>query len=346
MGGTRGRPLKKRILVVNVNWVGDVLFSTPFLQALRGNFPDSFIACLVVPRCSEVLEGNPYLNELLIYDEKGLHRSLFGKWRFVRSLRRYQFDRVYLLHRSFTRRVLVFLAGIPERIGYAIKWGGFLLTEKILSPVSEVHKVDYFLGLLPREGRGESRDYTLRVGGEDNEAIRRLLETKGVKQDERFMALCPGGNWDQKRWPAERFAALGDQLIRRYRQKVVITGELKDLSLGEKIAFMMQEKPLLLCGETSLKQLAALLSRATVVITNDSGPMHVAQSQGTKVIALFGPTSPHLTGPAGTRPKVILRKVVGCNDDPPCYYVNCPDTICMKAIQVEDVLDAIEKQSM
>jgi len=328
---------------VNVNWVGDVLFSTPFLEALRAHFPDSPIACLVVPRCQEVLEGNPHLDEILVYEEEGIHRSFLGKLRLLQSLRAKRFDRVYLLHRSFTRRLLTVLAGIPERIGYAVKWKGFLLTEKIPLPPSPLHKVDYFLGLLPLGSRIESRNYTLRVEKEKEDEVTRRLEEKGLKPGERFMALCPAGNWNQKRWPPERFASLADQLIQKYHQKIVITGEKRDIPLGEEILSSMREKAILFCGETTLQQLAALLKRATCVISGDTGAMHVAQSQGTKVISLFGPTDPHVTGPSGTHPKVILRKEVGCNDDPPCYYVHCPDNICMKAIQVEDVLHAIEK---
>lgn len=328
---------------MNVNWVGDVLFSTPFLEALRAHFPDSFIACLVVPRCREVLEGNPHLDEILLYEEESLHRSFFGKLRLIRTLRAKRFDKVYLLHRSFTRRLLTVLAGIPERIGYAVKWGGLLLTQKVPLPPSPLHKVEYFLGLLPPENRTVSRNYTLQIGEEEEKRLARRLQEKGLKQGERFIALCPAGNWDQKRWPPERFAALADQLIRKHHQKIVITGEKKDIPLGEEILSSMRERAVLFCGETTLKQLAALLKRATLVISGDTGAMHVAQSQGTKVIALFGPTHPRLTGPSGTHPQVILRKEVGCNDDPPCYYVHCPDNICMKAIQVEDVLDAIER---
>ena len=334
----------KRILVVNVNWVGDVLFSTPFLQALRENFPECFIACLVVPRCLEVLEGNPHLDEVLIYDEKGTHRSVFGKIRLIRLLREKRFDQAYLLHRSFTRRFLTVLAGIPERIGYAIKLGGAFLTKKISPSAAPVHKVDYFLGLLPEGSRLQSRNYTLTVKEEDRNYVTALLEKKGIRKEEPFTAFCPAGNWDQKRWPAERFAALGNRLIEQGHRKIVITGESRDIPLGEKIASFMKEKPVLVCGETSLKQLAELLRRAALVISNDTGAMHVAQSQGAKVVAIFGPTDPKLTGPSGSHPKIILRKEVGCNDDPPCYYVNCPDTICMKAIQVEDVLNAIEKE--
>jgi len=333
----------KKILIVNVNWIGDVLFSTPFLESLKKSTPESHLTCLVVPRCQEILEDNPHLDEILIYDEKGSHASLFGKLRLIQTLRKKRFDRVYLLHRSFTRRLLTFLAGIPERVGYAIKKGGFLLTEKVPAPPGSLHKVDYFLGLLPKGALVPSKHYTLVVKEEDEKALQNLLLRKGIEHEEPFIVFCPFGNWDPKRWPGERFVNLGKTLVKKYNQKVVITGQKNDLAQGEKIAVGIGEKAILLCGETTLKTLAALMRKAALVVSNDTGSMHVAQSQNAKMVALFGPTNPKETGPFGLMPDVILRKNVGCNDDPPCYYVDCPDNICMKTIQVEDVLDAIEK---
>lgn len=219
------------------------------------------------------------------------------------------------------------------------------MTRKVAIPTTDLHKVEYFLKLLPEGSQVENRNYTLWVSQQDDQTIERLLSKRGIQSQERFMVFCPGGNWEQKRWIPERFARLGAELGNQYHQKIVIVGGKKDVSLGEKIGSMMKTKPVILCGETSLKELAALFKRASLVVANDTGPMHVAQSQGTRVIALFGPTSPHLTGPSGTAPKQILRKNVGCNDDPPCYYVDCPDIICMKAIQVEEVLDAVQKNT-
>ncbi len=109
---------RKRILIFNVNWMGDVLFSTATIRNIRYNFPDSFIACIIPERCEQVLEGNLHLDEIIIYDEKGKHKSLFSKLIFIRYLRQIKFDTVFLLHRSFSRALNTALAGIPERIGY------------------------------------------------------------------------------------------------------------------------------------------------------------------------------------------------------------------------------------
>src|SRR4030042_6140538 len=141
----------KKILVFNVNWLGDVLFSTATIRNLRYNFPDSFIACIIPRRCYQVLESNPHLDEIIIYDEKGEHKSLLGKLRFIRYLRRIRFDTVFLLHRSFSRALITALAGIPERIGYYTKKRGFLLTRKI-PPVgmNSLHRIDYYLNVIKK----------------------------------------------------------------------------------------------------------------------------------------------------------------------------------------------------
>ncbi len=141
-----------RILIVEVNWLGDVLFSTPFIRALRNNFPQAYIACMAVPRCREVLEGNPNINEIIIYDEAGRHKGIFGKARFVSQLKKYNFDTVFLLHRSFTRTLLCFLAGIPGRIGYGFIKRNFLLTKIIRCPKEALHRADFYLGLLKSQG--------------------------------------------------------------------------------------------------------------------------------------------------------------------------------------------------
>lgn len=108
---------KKRILIVEVNWVGDVIFSTPFIRAVREAYPDAYIACLIHPRCKEMLESNPRIDELIVYDEEYGHKGLLGKLKLVLELRKKHFDVAFLLHRSFTKALITFLAGAKERWG-------------------------------------------------------------------------------------------------------------------------------------------------------------------------------------------------------------------------------------
>ena len=135
----------KRILIIEVNWVGDVLFSTPFIRSMRNRFPAAHIACAVVPGTKEVLEYNPKINELIIYDEKGRDRGLWGKLRFVSLLKKKKFDLAVLLHRSATRAFMAYLGGARERVGYRTGKNKVFLTEWVEISDEHLHKVDYFL---------------------------------------------------------------------------------------------------------------------------------------------------------------------------------------------------------
>ena len=203
----------KRILIFNVNWLGDTLFSTPFIKAVRKRFPESYIVCLAPPRCKEILDDNPYLDGLIIYDEKGYHRSIFGKLRLIRELRREHFDGTFILHRSFTRALIAYLSGIRERIGYKTKRRSILLTRAIEEPSSPLHKVDYFLNiaaLCGMETGGKGYDFFVR--GAERKRVEDFLEKMGVHEDDLLVVLNPGGNWLPKRWPAERFSEIADRL--------------------------------------------------------------------------------------------------------------------------------------
>ncbi|MDD5449863.1 MAG: lipopolysaccharide heptosyltransferase II [Candidatus Omnitrophica bacterium] len=327
----------EKILLVNVNWLGDVLFSTPLIRAIRQRFPGAHIACVIVPRVRAILELNPNINEIIIYDEDGAHKGPLGKLRFILDLRSKKFGTALILHRSLTRALLVFLAGIPKRIGYRTKKRSFLLTSAIDLPGEELHRVDWFLKL------GEAlaitrpaRDYEFFISKKDREAARAFLAKEGVKDFDVLIALNPGGNWDPKRWPAENFAKLADSLVEKIDAKFIITGAKKDLALADNIASMMKQRPVIACGRFTLKESAAILERANLVIANDSGPMHMAVAVGAKTVALFGPTSPEITGPIGKGSFTVLQKATGCVI--PCYNLACGDYRCMKALTVDYVL--------
>ncbi|MFN7169656.1 MAG: lipopolysaccharide heptosyltransferase II [Candidatus Omnitrophota bacterium] len=331
----------KRRLIVNVNWLGDVLFSTPVIRAVSRKFPDAFISCMLVRRCKEILEGNPYLNELIIYDEEGKHASLLGKLQFISLLRSKKFDEVYLLHRSLTRTLLTALAKIPVRCGYVTKKRRLFLTERIELPAGDLHRVEYFLNLARELGMpADKLGYDFFISPEDKNYIDNFLEKAGIGESDSFVVLNPGANWLLKRWPTINFAKVGEAIVKDFGLKVVITGAEKDLELAVDIAKHMQERPIIACGKTTLKQLGALLKRAGLMITNDTGPLHIGLAVGVKVVALFGPTSSRITGPYGPGEYRVIQKDVGCAV--PCYHLKCVDNRCMKAITPEEVLKEVE----
>jgi len=334
----------KRILIFNVNWLGDVLFSTAVIRNIRRNFPESFIACVIPSRCYPVLKGNPHLDEVIIYDEKDRHRGTLEKMKFIQLLKSKKFDTAFLLHRSFTRALLCRLAGIPRRIGYQTKKRGFLLTEKIIPPrLDTLHRIDYYLNIIEKAGlKVEDRYTEFFTGEEEHNFVDDFLSRNAVKKDELLVVINPGGNWLPKRWPKEYWAILADKLASAFKAKVVITGNNNDLNLAKEIRDRMRARPIITCGIFNLKQLAALVKRADLFVTGDTGPLHIANAVGAKkIIALFGPTSPRITGPYPARNVVILQKDIACKV--PCYRVRCMDNRCMKLITPEEVWQEVQK---
>ena len=330
-----------KILIVEVNWLGDVLFSTPAIKALRKKFPDSFIACLVVPRAVEILQGSPYINELIVNDEKGLHSGFRGKLRLAKELRKKKFDLAILFHRSSTRALIAYLAGIPRRLGYATWKRRFLLTEVLPMPEKDsTHRVDYYLDIVTSLGcDSQERLYEFFTTEEDVRFARDFLSAEGVSPGDFVVCLNPGGNWHLKRWPKENFSVLADKLISGYQAKVVFCGSQNDRELIAEIVSRMSHKPIIAAGRTNLKQLAGIFQRADLVISADSGPLHIAASVGADIIGLFGPTSIRVTGPLGRGKIKIMQKDSDCTI--PCYDKDCNNNLCMQKITPEDVLEII-----
>jgi lipopolysaccharide heptosyltransferase II len=239
--------------------------------------------------------------------------------------------------------MLLFLSKIRERIGYDSKKSGFLLTKKIPPPSKDLHRVEYFLGIARAVGiEPKYVNYEFFVSEEDLRKGEEILREAGIALGEDFIVLNPGGNWDLKRWPERNFAKLADEIVARFDLKAVLTGAKKDVELCRRIAGLMKKTPVLLCGKTNLKTLGAVFKKAKWVISNDSGPMHIAVGLKTAVIALFGPTSPRITGPYGEGLYKILQKKIDC--EIPCYNLSCSDNKCMNAITVEDVLEVISER--
>ena len=300
---------ENRILIVDVNWVGDVLFSTPAIRAIRKRYPHAYIACMVVPRCREVLELNPHLDELLIYDEQKEYKGLSGKLRLISALKARRFDTVFLFHRSLTRTLMVALSGIKERVGIYNPKRGFLLTTKVEPQKSGAHKVEQFLNIVKaKDIPPAGKNMELFISKEDEDFARDYLKSQGVKEGNPIIALNPGGNWDLKRWLDANFAELGDKLVELFGAQILITGAEKDVELGNAIAGMMRHKPVVTCGKTTLRQLAAVLKRADLVISNDSGPMHIAVAVGTRVVGIFLSSDVRRTAPYGDEHVVFAVK--------------------------------------
>ena len=238
--------------------------------------------------------------------------------------------------------MIVFLAGISERVGYDTKKRGIFLTHKISLPDSNIHRTDHYLNVIKSYGiEVKDNKYEFFISQEDKKFAQDILKNNNITDNDFSIAINPGGNWRPKRWIKDNYVELADALLKKFNAKIILTGAKKDIPLVDDIKMSMQGTPLVLAGKTTLKQLAAVMQSVNLVISADSGPMHIASAMGVNIIALFGPTLPSITGPLGEGKSIILQKSTECKL--PCYDLKCVDYRCMKAITVDDVLDYVDE---
>ena len=324
----------ERILVVLPNWFGETLFATPFLRSLREQRPGGFIATLGWPQCREILLHNPDVNLLLDYDERGVHRTLAGKWRLIGELRSHRFDAAFILRKSLSRSLLLRLAGIPERIGFDNPKSGWLLTRRVAAPRGARHKAATYFPLLACAGLSVPSAPVCHyaVSEEERRAARERL---GDLTAQPVVILHPGANWPHKRWAPDRFAALGDRLALA-GARIVITGAPEDGLLADAVTQRMRQRASVLAGQTSVRELGACLEQARLVVSNDTGILHIAAALGRPLVALYGPTSPVLTGPLGDARRMAVLHHPDCCPQIPCYHPRHPSHPGMDAISVEE----------
>ena len=335
-----------RILIVRTDRLGDVLLSTPVIKALRQKFPQGYISMMVAPYTKEAVEGNPDLDEVIVFDKDAENKGWLATFRFAKGLRKKKFDLAILLHPTVRIHLLTFISGIPRRLGYDRKFK-FLLTDRIKHSKQrgEKHESEYALDLIRYLGI-EPIDKTLfmPIKKESEEWVDTLFKEKEIKANDKLLILHATASCDSKVWPAKRFAEVADRLVQKYGFKVFIVSGPKDIQKAAKVEKNMHSKLVDLSGKTSISQLASLLRRCQLFISTDSGPMHMASALGVPVVAIFGRSqvglSPQRWGPLGPQNK-ILYKNVGCTI---CLAHDCQkDFACIKSISVEDVFKAAEE---
>ena len=335
----------KRILITRTDRLGDVLLSTPVIKALRSEFPQSYIAMLVSPYTKEVLEGNPGLDEIIVFDKDGKDKSWWATFKFAKLLKKKKFNLAVVLHPTSRVHLLTFLAAIPKRLGYDYKLGS-LLTDRAPHDKSQgqKHESEYALDLVRRLGISPvDKNLFMPIKPDSEKWVKDLFDRAQIQKDDKLLVIHPTASCPSRIWPPERFAQVADELTRKYGFKTVIVSGAKDMQKAEAVIKHMRFGALNLAGKTSISQLASLLKRSKLFISTDSGPMHVACALGVPVITIFGRAqaglSPKRWGPLGEKSR-ILHKTVGCTE---CLAHNCQKGFaCLKATTVEDVLLAAE----
>jgi heptosyltransferase-2 len=329
----------KEILVRGVNWIGDSVMTMPALKALRRSLPEARISILVKPWVSPLFKNNPDIDEVILYEDE--HMGLRGKIRLSRVLRRKKFCAAILFQNAFDAALLTFLSGVKTRAGYRTDGRGFLLSDPVPVPpdIKNSHEIYYYLNLLGSLGLDAAySDPYIRLSLEER------LQARGALSEMKrpLLGLNPGATYGSaKRWFPERFAEIGNWFINETGGSVVIYGGTQEVDIAEEIYKRVPDHGLLLAGRTSLRDLVGLISESDVIVTNDSGPMHIAYAVRTPQVAIFGSTDPRLTGPVGGE-NVVLTSDVACS---PCFERTCSkaDLNCMYAITTDDVYLGIKK---
>lgn len=335
-----------KMLVRVPNWIGDAVMCTPALLDLRANFPAATMTVLARPAIGDLLREHPAVDEVFVYDHRGVHRTGWGKVSLAMELRQRAFDVAVLLQNAFEAACLAALAGIPERWGYATDGRALLLTAAVPVPPPRrfMHQVLYYRGLLEDLGlRTGTEGPRLVVTPEEEHALARRFPELATARH--VICLNPGSVYGTaKRWLPERFAWVADRLVEECRSvlgdgtvRCVIVGGKGEEALGRTIGTLMRTQPVVLSGETTIRELMCVVKRSLVFLTNDTGPMHIADAFGIPIVAVFGSTDPRTTAPyrAGYR---LVRSPVSCA---PCLLRHCPiDHRCMTQISAEEVFQA------
>ncbi len=335
---------QKRILIVKPSSLGDIVHSLPVLWELRKLHPDAHIGWVVKEVWKDILFENPLIDEIIV-----LKKGMKGFLSAVKEIRNSRFDTIIDLQGLFRSGALSWLSGGRERLGFenARELAWLFYNKKITIQNKQIHAVNRYLLSFNPSGNSSGipsatpPHFPLYINMDDAAWAGEFLNKTDLSNITPLIAINPSARWIKKRWPANLYAGLINHLIQELKAGIIILGSKEDIPVAEEISSLVNGRLAIAAGKTSLKTLTALLNKVDILITNDSGPMHLAAALERPVVALFGPTDPKLTGPYGNN-HTVIRKDMECS---PCFRKSCKHgrPLCMESITVEDVMNAVKK---
>lgn len=328
-----------RILIIHTAFIGDIVLSTPLIKKIKDTYPDSDITYVTTPSGEAILKNNPHLNNIIVYDKRGEHKGISGVWQLGKRLRYENFNMVITPHRYLRSSILSWLSRSPIRKGYDIASGSCLFTEKIKYDRTK-HEVEKLLSFVAPENK---KRYEIELyPGEKEKMKGDNLWKENLLEDKKVVVLAPGSKWFTKQWPVEYFNRLAENLKKLSNVRLIVVGGKDEINLP-----IEKENIIDMRGKTSLLELADILSRADVVVTNDSSPIHIASAfKKPRIFALFGPTIEKFGFfPWSLNSKVFQVDGLKCR---PCGIhggKSCPEKHfkCMRDILPEEVFNEIKE---
>lgn len=329
-------------------FIGDTVLTVPFLRNLRQACPLARIDLMIEPFSGQVIEGCPYVDQVIPFEFKTIHTysaasqrgKLAGYIHYWKLIRRNQYDAVFVLKRSLSSALLAAAAGVPRRIGFATEGRGVLLTDRVAYRHDQ-HEVENFLDCLRAVGIPvRSRALELWPQPESDQKVAALFRNAGWDEQDLKIVIHAAASLPSKQWPLDRFASVMKALRDRYRARFIYTGAKRDAGLYREIERQGPFGGLNLCGMMNLRENISVYRAANLFFGVDSGPMHMAAASGIPVVALFGPADERTWGPWGEGHTVITKRL-SCY---PCKPHKCGSNECMKRITVEEAIRALQQK--
>lgn len=343
----------QKILIREVNWIGDVIFSLPALHALRAAYPKAKIAVLANGKAAGVLRGNPLVDEIYTLGPKTGKLSVKYYLRSILRIRAEKFDLAIILPNSHRAALDVFMCGIPRRIGFPTDSRGWLLTHKITldEETARAHRVKYFLSIVQEAGaKTDTPQLDLPLPEDALNTAEMFFSEKSLDKLPGVIAIHPGCSKFERSWHAERFSELAEQLTQRLKVGIVLVGSGDEAPMLSDIARKIGDDARVEIFTTfEPLELAAVIARANLYIGNDSGVMHLAEAVHTKLVGIFGPSAPWETGPFATESEYrLIQKDFPCRPCRERFFEDCQPSEagkppCLEEITVADVMEKVEE---
>lgn len=325
----------KRILVIKLRAIGDVVLSTGVLENLRLAYPKARIDVLTEPPSAPVLEGNPFVDRVLVFRPKSE-----GGFRPIFRARRERYDLIIDLFGNPRSAIITLLSGARHRVGYRFGWRQYCYNIVAEPRGASVHNSRFNLDALTAIGVPVTNNVQLFPLGEKEETFAARFMQANDLEGRLCVGLNPGGGWITKRWRPAMFAQLGELIASKYGTRIVILWGPGEEGIAKEIYRLMREDSILI-PPAGLKELGAVMKRCAAIVTNDSGPMHIAAALRVPILAIFGPTRPELQGPVGTIAEIVTNKDLLCLG---CNLTACPiGNPCMEKLPVHTVAAAFDR---
>ncbi len=329
------------ILLIRTDRIGDVILTMPMLNEIKDHYPAARVSMLVQPYTSNLVEGNPLVDTVLIYSKP---HSLKSFLHFVRTLKQYNFSHAVLVYPRFLIAFALWLARIPHRIGTGYRWYSFLFNERVYEHRKHAtkHEAQYNISLLRPLGCSEIQNISIPLYLSNDELAKgkQIRRDLGIDEEMPFVVLHPGSGGSARDWKAERFASLA-KLLAEQNIQVVVTGTAREQDLVEKVLPDLKAKIFSFISTVTLKEFAAFIHTAKVFVANSTGPLHLAAAIGVPVVAFYPPVpvmSPTRWGPMTDKKAIFVPDPSKCTK---CGGKQCRGNDCMDQITVDAVYNAV-----